>query len=115
YNDIDTKTGKPIPWEKNRTMEHYYEKLIQRFEDPDKDDESEGEGEGDGQGDGKGKGKGKGKGGKGNAGVGADTGDLPQTLDEHMWDGAAEEGDMLDATEELVKRARSEERRVGKE
>src|ERR1035437_4996293 len=94
FHDIDEKTKKQIPWEKNRTMEHYYEKLLTRFEDPDKDDE--GDGEGDGKGDGK---------GRGNAGGGADTGDLPQTLDEHMWDGAAEEGDMLDATEELVKRA----------
>ena len=85
YYDVDEKTKKNVPWEKNRTMEHYYEKLLQRFEDPDKED-----GEGDGE---------------GNAGGGADTGDLPNTLDEHMWDGAAEEGDMLDATEELVKRA----------
>ena len=36
---------------------------------------------------------------------GADTSDLPNTIDEHMWDGAAEEKDMLEATEELVKRA----------
>ena len=89
YNDTDEKTKKQVPWEKNRTMEYYYEKLLQRFDDPDK-----GDGEGDGEG-----------GADGNAGGGADTGDLPQTLDEHMWDGAAEEGDMLDATEELVKRA----------
>jgi predicted metal-dependent peptidase len=86
YFDIDVKTQKQIPWDKNKTMEYYYEKLLQRFDDPDKDDECEGDGEG-------------------NAGGGADTGDLPQTLDEHMWDGAAEEGEMLDATEELVKRA----------
>ena len=84
FHDIDEKTKKQIPWERNRTMEHYYEKLLTRFEDPDKEDEGDGEG---------------------NAGGGANTGDLPQTLDEHMWDGAAEEGDMLDATEELVKRA----------
>jgi predicted metal-dependent peptidase len=84
FYDVDDKTKKHIPWERNRTMEHYYEKLLQRFEDPDKDDPENGDG---------------------NAGGGANTGDLPQTLDEHMWDGAAEEGDMLDATEELVKRA----------
>ncbi len=105
YFDTDEKTNKQIPWEKNRTMEYYYEKLLQRFQDPDKEDDDDGDGEGEGDGEGKsGKGKGDGK-GKGNAGGGADTGDLPQTLDEHMWDGAAEEGDMLDATEELVKRA----------
>ena len=92
FHDIDEKTKKEIPWERQRTMEYYYEKLLQRFEDPDEDDDGDGEGEGEGK-------------AKGNAGGGADTGDLPQTLDEHMWDGSAEEKDMLDATEELVKRA----------
>ena len=87
YEDIDEKTKAKTPWPKNMTMEHYYERLIKRFEDPE---------EGDGKGDGK---------GPGNAGGGAETGDLPQTIDEHMWDGAADEKDMLDATEELVKRA----------
>ena len=97
YFDIDEKTKKQVQWEKNRTMEFYYEKLLQRFEDPDKNaDDGDGDGGDGGQADGK---------GRGNAGGGADTGDLPQTIDEHMWDGAAEEGDMLDATEELVKRA----------
>lgn len=85
FNDVDEKTKKQTPWDRNRTMEFYYEKLLQRFDDPDKND-----GDGDGE---------------GSAGGGADTGDLPQTIDEHLWDGAAEEGDMLDATEELVKRA----------
>jgi predicted metal-dependent peptidase len=84
YNDTDAKTGNKVPWERNRTMEHYYEKLLTKFEDPDKDDDGDGEG---------------------SAGGGADSPDLPQTIDEHMWDGAAEEKDMLDATEELVKRA----------
>lgn len=93
FFDTDEKTKKQTPWERLRTMEYYYEKLLQRFEDPD-DEDGEGEGEGDGQGQ-----------GKGNAGGGANTGDLPQTLDEHMWDGSSEEKDMLDATEELVKRA----------
>lgn len=84
YKDRDEKTGKEVPWQRGQTMEHYYEKLLQRFDDPDENED------GDGQ---------------GNAGGGAETGDLPDTIDEHMWDGAAEEGDMLDATEELVKRA----------
>jgi len=87
YFDVDAKTQKQVPWAKNQTMEHYYEKLLQRFDDPDKDDDGDGDGDG------------------GNAGGGAETGDLPATLDEHMWDGASEEKDMLDATEELVKRA----------
>lgn len=85
FYDIDEKTKARIPWKANQTMEHYYEKLLTRFEDPDED------GEGDGE---------------GNAGGGAATGDLPQTIDEHLWDnGAVEEKDMLDATEELAKRA----------
>ena len=115
FFDVDEKTKKQIPWERNRTMEHYYEKLITRFDDPDKSDngqqqqqQSQGGGQGQ-QGKGKGKGQqGQGQGnqqGQGNAGGGADTKDLPHTLDEHMWDGASEEKDMLDATEELVKRA----------
>jgi len=83
YYDVDTKTNNKIPWPVNQTMEGYYERLIRRFDDPDKNN-----GDGDG-----------------NAGGGANTSDLPQTIDEHMWDGAAEEKDVLDATEELVKRA----------
>ncbi len=81
YYDQDPKTGTKTPWPINRPMEAYYELLIKRFQDPE-----------DGKGD-------------GNAGGGADTSDLPQTIDEHMWDGAGEEKEMLDATEELVKRA----------
>ena len=110
YYDEDDK-GNKLPWEANRTMEHYYEKLLTKFREPDDEDgEGEGEGEeGDGQDqkDGKGKGKGKGKDGKGkgNAGGGADHGDLPNTIDEHLWDGASDEKDMLEATEDLVKRA----------
>lgn len=84
FYDIDDKTKARIPWKANQTMEHYYEKLLTRFRDPE-----DGEGKGDG-----------------NAGGGAETGDLPQTIDEHLWDnGAVEEKDMLDATEELAKRA----------
>ncbi len=84
FNDVDEKTGAKIPWKKDQTMEHYYEKLLSQLDDPDDD------GEGDGQ---------------GNAGGGANHGNLPETIDEHMWDGAAEEKDMLEATEDLIKRA----------
>lgn len=104
FFDTDEKTNKQIPWERNRPFEHYYEKLLQRFQDPDNDGQQNQQAQGQGKGKGKGKGKGQGQ-GPGNAGGGADTKDLPQTIDEHMWDGAAEESDMLDATEELVKRA----------
>lgn len=86
FFDTDAKTGAKIPWKPNQSMEFYYEKLLTRFEDPE-----EGDGTGDGQ---------------GNAGGGAATSDLPQTTDEHLWDqGGVEERDMLDATEELAKRA----------
>ena len=108
YYDVDPKTNTKLPWPGNKPMETYYELLIKRFDDPDKNDE-DGEGEGQGPGTGQGKGKGKGK-ADGNAGGGADTGDLPQTIDEHMWDGSADEGEMLDATEELVKRAMIKQR-----
>ena len=84
FHDVDEKTSAHLPWKPNQTMEHYYEKLLTRFEDPE---------EGDGS-------------GEGNAGGGASTGDLPDTIDEHLWDnGGVEEKDMLDATEELAKRA----------
>lgn len=83
FFDVDEKTGGKMPWPVNQTMEAYYERLIKRFDDPDNDGDD----------------------GDGNAGGGAESGDIPQTIDEHMWDGAAEEKDMLDATEELVKRA----------
>lgn len=102
YYDEDSK-GQKTPWPKNHTMEHYYERLLNKFEDPN-DEDGDGEGEGEGEG-GAGQGKGKGKAKKGNAGGGANSGSLPDTIDEHMWDGAADEKDMLDATEELVKRA----------
>jgi len=82
YFDQDAKTGTKTPWPMNQTMEAYYDRLIKRFDDPDKDDGS-----------------------GGNSGGGTETGDLPQTIDEHMWDGAGDEKEMLDATEELVKRA----------
>lgn len=82
YSDTDEKTQAKLPWPHNQTMEAYYERLIKRFDDPKDGDD-----------------------GDGNAGGGAGTGDLPQTIDEHMWDGAGDEKEMLDATEELVKRA----------
>lgn len=108
FYDTDEKTKKNIPWQERREAEYYYDKLLNRFQDPDPSDmgDQDGDGEGDGQpGQGQGNGKGKPKPGPGNAGGGADTGDLPQTTDVHHWDGAASEGDMLEATEDLVKRA----------
>lgn len=93
FFDTDKKTGKQTQWEARRPAEYYYEKLMERFQDPDPEDK---DGEGDGEGSGQ---------GKGNAGGGADSGDMPKTVDVHHWDGSAEERDMLEATEDLVKRA----------
>ena len=107
---------------------------MQRFDDPDEDENGQGQ-QGQGQcqtcggtgkdpnsedGDGEGEGQGQGQqpcpdcGGtgkqKGNAGGGAQSGDIPDTMDAHEWDGSAEEKDMLDATEDLVKRAMIKQR-----
>jgi len=86
FYDIDEKTNKQIPWETRREAEFYYSKLLERFDDPDPEDKSGGDA-------------------AGNGGGGANTDDLPQTTDTHAWDGSAEESDMLEATEDLVKRA----------
>lgn len=114
FYDEDDKGNKKV-WAENKTAEYYYEKLLQRFDDPE-DGEGEGECEaceGTGQekdGNGNPTGKpcdkcnGTGK-SKGNAGGGASTQDLPETIDVHNWDGSATEKDMLEATEDLVKRA----------
>jgi predicted metal-dependent peptidase len=93
FYDEDEKTGKKTPWKELQSAEFYYEKLCERFEDPDPQNNGEGEGEGQGEGD------------QGNAGGGAQSGDVPDTTDVHHWDGSAEEGEMLEATEDLVKRA----------
>ena len=96
FFDVDKKSGKHISWKKLAPAETYFEKLLERFKDPDPEDQ---------QGEGEGEGEGEGKGGGGNAGGGADSGDLPKTTDVHNWDGSADEKDMLEATEDLVKRA----------
>ena len=102
---FDDDNGKKVPWPTNKPFEFYYHKLLEKYKDS---DENDGEGECDcengtneengGQGEGKGcdkcKGKGKGK-GKGK----------PGEFDSHHWDGNGEETEMMDATEELVKRA----------
>lgn len=82
FFDTDDK-GKRIPWEKNKTFEYYYYKLIERYSEMSEDGDGNGEGS-----------EGKGK----NPGV-------PKEFDSHNWEDGAEEQDMMDATEELVKRA----------
>jgi len=78
YYDFD-KDGNKVPWEKNKPMEFYYMKLIKRYEDGDK--------------------------GEGGGGEGGGGGGKPEEFDSHNWDSNSEESDMLDATEDLVKRA----------
>lgn len=97
YFDTD-KDGKIIPWEHKKSFEYYYYKLIERYSEIN-DDESSGE-DGDGEsgegGNGSG-GKKKNKNGNGDG--------LPQEFDSHSWESTSDEKDMMDATEELVKRA----------
>lgn len=116
FFDTDEK-GNKIPWEANKTAETYYEKLLQRLDEPEDGDQGDGEGDGEGgasngqgqgQGNGEGEGEGQGEGegeGKGNAGGGAQSSDIPDTQDVHAWDGSGEESDQLEATEDLIKRA----------
>jgi len=85
YYDVDKKTGKKTPWDTEKPFEYYYHKLIERFEDTDPEEQSS-----DGNGEGQGKGQGKGR---------------PSEFDSHHWDASAEEAEMMDATEELMKRA----------
>jgi len=96
FFDKDEKTGKQIPWDSKREAEHYYEKMLERFDDPDPNDQNQ---------QGQGQGQGQGQPGQGNAGGGAQSSDMPKTTDVHHWDGSGEEKDMLEATEDLVKRA----------
>ena len=109
YFDID-KHGQKVPWKHDQTAEHYYEKLIQRLDDPDQndnegDDNQQGQGQGQGKG-GKGQGQGQGQGkGQGNAGGGAQSKDIPDTHDVHHWDSNSDEVDQLEATQDLIKRA----------
>ncbi len=94
---FDTKKdGTKVPWEKFRPMEDYYHKLIERFSSA-----SQGKGKDDP--------KGSRAGGSGGGGAGGEPGDgeeqLPEEFDSHAWDGNAEESEMMDAAEDLVKRA----------
>lgn len=82
WHDVDEKTQKKTPWPRNKTMEDYFEKLMERYDEPDEPKD----GDGDGQGEGSGKG-------------------TPRQFDQHDWQANAEESEVLDATEDLVKRA----------
>ena len=81
YFDID-QHGNKVAWKPRETMEYYYMQLIRRYDDSDNGGGGEGEGEPGGEG----------------AGV-------PNDFDSHHWETNSEETEMLDATEELIKRA----------
>lgn len=87
---LEDDKGKKTYFEKNQTTEKYYDLLLRKMQDPE-----EGNGGGDSEGEGFGS-----KGGKG----------MPKPMDEHNWDASGEEKDMLEATEDLVKRAMVKER-----
>jgi predicted metal-dependent peptidase len=77
YFSHDDK-GNKVPWEPLKPMEYYYHKLIERYSEL-----NDGDGPGEGEGE----------------------GGTPSEFDSHAWDGSAEESEIMDATEELVKRA----------
>jgi predicted metal-dependent peptidase len=89
----DTKGNKQVPWDTHQPMEHYYHKLIERFTDANNDGNNGQQGDAQGDGD-----QGQGEGDMSGDG-------LPNEFDAHNWDSNAEENEMMDATEELVKRA----------
>ncbi|NVM33980.1 MAG: hypothetical protein HWN81_00190 [Candidatus Lokiarchaeota archaeon] len=125
YYDED-ENGKKTPWPEGKTMEHYYDLLLRKIEEGE-DGEGEcqscnGTGEascgscgGTGKDD-----QGKpckdcsGTGGSGKVcpdckGTGKAKG-MMDTLDSHDWDGSGDERDMIEATEDLVKRAMVKQR-----
>lgn len=105
FTDYDEKTSKTTPWTELQAAEFYYEKMLERLTDPE-DGEVQLTVNGKavvGQKGGKQNSQGK---SMGSAGGGASSVDLPDTIDVHDWGSTGgEEGDMLDATEDLMKRA----------
>ena len=90
YSETDDN-GNKVKWQRNKTMEHYYERLIERYEEPEDDGEGEGERSGDS--------------GEGDSGGAGSNGKTPREFDSHNWQGGDNEKEVLDATEDLVKRA----------
>ena len=106
YYDEDDK-GNKKPWPEGETMENYYDRLLRRIQEAEEsgccqtcggdgmEKDENGENTGKVCPDCKGSGKGKG---------------MPSTLDSHDWDASGDERDMLEATEDLVKRAMIKQR-----
>lgn len=87
-------------WPEHKTCEFYYERFLELLSDEENDEDNDGEGISSSS---KGKGKGKGKSGGGNGKSSLKS--SQDTIDVHDWDNSAEEKDILDATEDLMKRA----------
>lgn len=81
YYDETGPNKTKVPWATDKTSEYYYEKLLQKYEDPE-DHETNADGTESV----------KSRGGG-------------ETFDVHDWDGSGEEKEMLEATEDLFKRA----------
>jgi len=79
FYDEDEKSKKKTPWQNGKTMEFYFEKLMELYEEEDNEDNKDGQ---DG-----------------------DAKNAPRQFDSHEWHANAEESDVLNATEDLVKRA----------
>jgi predicted metal-dependent peptidase len=89
---FDIVDDKKVQWPENKSFEFYYEKLVERFQDAINSDENNGKDGENGDGSTSNGGSGNGKG-------------IPKEYDSHHWENSSEETEMLDATEELVKRA----------
>jgi len=101
FYDEDEKTGKKTHWAENKTMEFYYELLLRRYRDMNYTSSCDNCGSPQSQSEiGSGECSQCGEKHKQKLGDG-----LPDTADQHNWGEGGDEGDMLDATEELIKRA----------
>jgi predicted metal-dependent peptidase len=84
----EAEDGTKTPWPTGETMEQYFLRLKDKYKEQDED--GDGEGEGDGEGD-----------------YGGDSGKpgTPRQFDSHDWEANGDEKEMLEAMEDLVKRA----------
>lgn len=93
FHDEDEKGNKTV-WQAGLSMEQYFLKLKDLYKEPEDGEDGDDSGEGDGEGE---EGNGKPKKGKG--------GGTPREFDSHDWEANGEEKEMLEAMEDLVKRA----------
>jgi len=120
YYDVDDNEVQ-TPWPANRPFEYYYHKLIEKYKDQEpgkcgqcgKPNDGQGEGDNKGGCGSEGDGEEGGSGGCGGSGGGGEGEEqcscpgqrgMPQEFDSHNWETGAEESDLLDAAEDLMKR-----------